>query len=307
MCKHLNNLKNPAAVFLLALAIGWSLDCTEVFGQYGGGVPKEGQGIDVKERIGEYVNGNIGFYDEYNNHVRLADYLNNDRPIMLSFNYSNCPQLCHTQLREMSFALKDIGLVPGKDFEIVSISIDPNEQVVRARETKQKYLDFYDRPETANGWHFLTGKNKNIKKQAESVGVSYKYIRETNTYSHSAVFIMISPEGKIVRYVYGLSFEPKTIELALTEAGEGKIGSSINKGFLLTGCFLYNKYTGKYTFRWMRLMQWAGGLTVVVLAITLIPYWIRRNNSDSNSETEKSGVSEISEQAKNSINGEHRD
>ncbi len=289
------------AAVLLAVAVcsltGWNeLDAQTQ------GVPQAGQDINVRERIGDYVDGNIGFYDEYNNFVKLSDYLNNDRPIMLSFNYSNCPQLCHTQLREMSFALKDINLVPGKDFEIVSISIDPNEQVVRARETKEKYLTFYDRPETANGWHFLTGDSKNIKKQATSVGVSYKYVRATKTYSHSAVFVMISPKGKIVRYVYGLSFEPKTIELALTEAGEGKIGSSINKGFLLTGCFFYNQYTGKYTFRWMQLMRIAGGFTVVVLLCGLVPYWIRRNRSVAVTKQDAATDLEIEKQT---IDGEH--
>ena len=245
--------------------------------QYSNEVPEAGQGIEVKEaeNIGKYVPKGIEFFDEENLRVSLGDYLNNGRPVMLSFNYSNCPKLCHTQLSNMAYSLQDIGLKPGRDFEIVSISIDPNEQATRAKKTKQKYLDLYGKYETANGWHFLTGSRENIKAQADSVGVSYRYIRESKSYSHSAVFVMLAPDGKIVRYIYGLEVKPKVLELALTEAGQGKIGSPINKGFLLTGCFVYDEFTGQYTMRWMGLMRIAGGLTAYVVFVWLIPGWAR--------------------------------
>ena len=259
-------------VALLLLSVGSS-----AIGQDANRVPEPGQGIEVKEaeHIGKYVPQRIEFFDEQHKRVSLSDYLNNDRPIMLSFNYSNCPKLCHTQLSNMAYSIQDIGLVPGKDFEIVSISIDPTEQSAKALKTKQKYLDLYGRQETANGWHFLTGSKGNIKLQADSVGVSYRYIPESNSYSHSSVFIMLAPDGKIVRYIYGLEVEPRVLELALTEAGQGKIGSPINKGFLLTGCFVYDQFTGQYTMQWMGLMRIGGGLTAYLVFLFLVPVWAR--------------------------------
>jgi protein SCO1/2 len=239
-------------------------------------VPAAGRGIEANDSLlGEFVPTDIKFYDEQNNVVQLGDYLKKGRPVMLSFNYSNCPQLCHTQLSNMTFALKDIRLVPGRDFEIVSISMDHLEQTSRARQTKEKYLTLFDRMETANGWHFLTGKRENIRAMADAVGVRYRYIPKTKSYSHSAVFVMISPKGKIVRYVYGLDFEPKTLELALTEAGQGKIGSPINQGFLLTGCFVFDEFTGKYTMKWMGLMRIGGILTALGVFIWLVPMMVR--------------------------------
>ncbi len=245
--------------------------------QYKNEVPEAGKELEVREAecIGKFIPDDITFYDEYNNVTTLGDFLNNGRPIMLSFNYSNCPKLCSTQLSNMVYSLKDMNLVPGRDFEIVSISIDPTEQSKRAFDTKEKYVTLYGRPETSNGWHFLTGKQANIRKQADSVGVSYRYIPESRSFSHSAVFIMISPKGKIVRYIYGLEVEPKVLELALTEAGEGKIGSPINKGFLLTGCFVYDQFTGQYTMQWMGLMRIAGALTAYGVFIWLVPAWLR--------------------------------
>lgn len=244
-------------------------------------MPSEGEGIGVDEKLGNVINGRIKFHDSENRLVNFGDFFDGQRPVMLSFNYSDCPKLCSVQLTNMTQSLREIDFEVGKDFDVVSISIDPNEQTSRARETKDKYAGMYNRAGSEIGWHFLTGDRADIKAVADQCGFRYKYIAEQKLYSHPPVFILISPEGKIVRYIHGLDYDPDTMRQALIEAAEGKIGSAINYLSYGIGCFSYNDSTGKYTFQAMAVMRIGGLITVLGLLVTLVPYWFFRRNSDS--------------------------
>lgn len=247
-----------------------------VWSQIKNTIPKEEEGTGVEPREGQMISPNWSFTDEQNRFVRMKDYFDGKRPIILSFNYSDCPKLCSVQLEKMALALRDVQLFSDKDFQVISVCIDPTETPKRAREAKDKFTKYYNKPDYHGGWHFLTGSERQVRGLAEQCGVTYKYIPEQKLYSHPPVFLLISPEGKIVRYIYGLEYEPKTIRQALIEATEGKIGPSINRLEYLIGCYMYNDSTGQYTFQAMALMRIGGILTIVGLAIGLVPYWLFR-------------------------------
>lgn len=238
--------------------------------------PEVTKGVGVEPHLGETLDLEIGFHDTRNNYVKLKEFFDGKKPVILSFNYSNCPKLCSVQLENMTLALREVDFTAGKDFEVISISIDPKESVSRARDTKARYTKLYNRPGSESGWHFLTGDQQDIEYITNLCGFKYKYIARQKLYSHSPVFILLSPEGKIVRYIHGLDYEPVTIERALTEAADGKIGSPINRLSYALGCFVFDESTGKYTAQVMGIMRLAGGLTVVLLLATLVPYWFFR-------------------------------
>ena len=248
--------------------------------------PDVGKNIGVRSKTGDFIPGDITFNDEENRFVEIGRYFDGKQPVMLSFNYSNCPKLCSVQLENMTSTLLQIGFKVGEDFQVVSVSIHPNEQTSRARKTKEKYTDQYNQPGTEDGWHFLTGKKANIKRLTDTCGFEFKYVPSQKLFSHPPVFILVSPEGKIVRYIHGLDYDPDTIEKALIESAAGKIGSPINMLAYGMGCFLYDPATGKYAFQAMSIMRIGALITVIALIVGLVPYWfLRRGNQDAKQDT----------------------
>ena len=199
----------------------------------------------------------------------------------------------------MTDALREIDFEVGKDFQIVAVSIDPKEQLVRAREMRDRFSGLYNRPGSEDSWHFLISDKNMVKELAKDCGVRYKYVKRQKLYSHPPVFLLISPQGKIVRYIHGLQYEPTTISRALIEAAEGKIGSPINRFTFVTGCFLFDESTGKYTFAAMGLMRVAGLFTIFCLAITIVPYWLVKRN--------KNDKGEVDPEDSTSTNKEHKE
>ncbi|MFK7769703.1 MAG: SCO family protein [Mariniblastus sp.] len=243
--------------------------------------PVAAEDIGVDSKLGDMIPMSLRFKDQNNRQVQLGDYFDGEHPVLLSFNYSDCPKLCSVQLQNMTLALREISQVAGKDFQIVSISMDPKEQTSRALETKKKFTKMYNKKGTDDGWHFLTGKAANISKAADVCGFRYKYIRKQKLFSHPPVFILIAPDGKIARYVHGLSYDPDVMEKAIDETADGIIGKPVNILSYGLGCFLFDESTGKYTFQAMTAMRLGGALTALLLVITLVPYWFfRRGQTD---------------------------
>ena len=245
-------------------------------------VPRATQGTGVEPKIGTMIDPDIHFHDHDNRFVKIGDYFG-DKPLMLSFNYSNCPKLCSVQLENMVKCLARIKFQVGVDFDMVSVSIDPLEQSSRSREQKDKYVHMYNQGESINGFHFLTGEEEAIDYLADLCGFKYKYVPSQKLYSHPPVFILVAPDGKIVRYIPGLTYEPDTIEKALIETSEGKIGgSAFDWASYALGCFVFDESRGKYTFQAMALMRAGAVLTIVGLVVGLLPYWFfRKGSSDS--------------------------
>lgn len=261
-------------------------------------IPEALADVGVEERTNKPLPLAAVFRNSDGEEVALGEFFNADRPVILTLTYTDCPMLCHLQLDGLVETLKDVSLNPGEDFEIVNISIDPSEPPERARQTKQKHVRAYGRSGTADGWHFLVGKEENVRRVADAVGFQYKWVPERNEYAHAAAIMICTPDGRVSRYLYGVQFPANTMRLSLVEASQGQIGSPLDQ--LLLYCFHYDAASGKYSPVAIRIMQVGGFFTLAALLVGLVPYWVRRGrrrtrphstNNSRSSATDDSAVS----------------
>ncbi len=258
------------ATFLL----GALLMCPmEAFAQRQEPLPKELEGVGITEHLGSSVPRDLVFNDERGQKVKLGDYLDKKIPTILTLNYSNCPMLCSVQLNGFVKGLRDLKLPLGERFQIITVSLDPTETPERASKTKARYLEQYGRPGAEAGWHFLVGEEKNVRTLASTVGFGYRYSEERKEYLHSPALILLSPEGKVSRYLYGLVYDAKTLRLGILEASEGKEVSTVDK--LVLFCFHYDSQAGKYAPVARNVMRLGGGLFLLVLLTVLGVFWLR--------------------------------
>jgi protein SCO1/2 len=260
-------------LFGLILLAGFLLVPGQVTAQMKRQLIEDQEGVDVIERTGVDLPLDLVFTDDRGQRRVLFDLFDGKRPVLLSLNYSDCPMLCSIQWQNMTNTLKSMGFQPKRDFQIVSISLDPNETPAKARESKAKYVALYDLPETADGWHFLVGEYENIKKVADTIGFRYKRIANGH-FVHPPLVVLCSPGGKVVRYIHGLEVDAGVLDQALIEASEGKIGSPINR--FLFACYQFNTMTGQYTPNAMFLMKVGGAGMVILVVACLLPYWLGR-------------------------------
>lgn len=230
--------------------------------------PPELEGVGIDEKLNQPVDLNLEFIAENGYPVRLGDYFHKGRPVILNLVYYTCPMLCNLVLNGQTTALRSIPWTPGNEFEVVTISINPTEHFGMAREKKAVYLNSYDRP--APGWHFLVDKDQNVKKLADEVGFRYKYDPRQGQYAHAAAIMLLTPEGRVSRYLYGIRFSPRDLRLALTEAGEGKFGFTEQ---LLLLCFHYDPQARSYVLFAANVMRGGGALVVLILAFVLWRLW----------------------------------
>ena len=238
--------------------------------------PDELEGVGIEERLGEVLPLDRLFRNSQGQKVALGELFNNDRPLLLSLTYTDCPMLCHLQLDGLVESLKQLPLQPAEDFAIVNISIDPLETPSRARQTKQKHIQAYGDVSTAAGWHFLTGEEQDIRAVAQAVGFQYKWVEDRKEYAHAAAIIVCTPRGVVSRYLFGVSYPGSTLRLSIVEASEGKVGSTFDQ--ILLFCFHYDAATGRYSPIAFRIMQMGGLVTLAALATGLLPFWLRRNS-----------------------------
>lgn len=231
-------------------------------------VPQQLQGVDVKEQLGRELPRSLGFRDASGRSLVLGELFDGRHPVILTLNYSNCPMLCSLQLNGLVTGLKEVEWGINQDYRIVTVSLDPNEPAELSLRTQNRYLTQYGRPEARGGWHFLSGSEANVKAYAEAIGFSYRYDEQRKEYAHPAAIALASPDGRIMRYLYGLEYSPKTVRLSLVEASEGRIGSTLDR--LILYCFHYDATEGRYAPVARRLMQLGGGGFVALLAGFLI-------------------------------------
>jgi protein SCO1/2 len=223
------------------------------------------EAIDVSEHLGEVLDKDLTFVDHEGKAVRIGDYFDGERPVLLTLNYYRCPVLCNVQLNGLTDALHAFDWVPGDEhFRIVTVSIDPREGTEIASAKRASHLKALDRGDDI-GWDFLTGDALNIKLLAAQVGVSYAYDAEQDQYVHFAAIVFLAPDGKIVRYVYGLTYEPKDLKFGLIEASEGRVGTTIDR--IILSCFHYDATIGRYGPFAFGLMRLGGVLTIVLLGL----------------------------------------
>ena len=217
--------------------------------------------VGIDQKLGSQAPLDLEFRDEAGSTVRLGQYFGGKKPVLLSLVYYRCPGLCTMTLNGMAAAFKPLAFTAGKEFDVVTVSIDPKETPQLATEKKAQYLKRYGRPGAETGWHFLTGDEASIHALAHSVGFRYVYHPETDQYTHAAGIMLLTPGGKVARYFYGLEYSARDLRLAMVEASEEKIGSLADVVSLL--CYQYDPMTGKYGVPIMRTLRAAAVLTVL--------------------------------------------
>lgn len=230
-------------------------------------VPEELKDVGIQEKIGEQIDLNLIVTNEKGEKVALSTFFNSQHPVILSPVYFDCSSLCNFHLNGLTETLKSVDWSPGKQFEVIAFSFDSKESSVVASAKKENYLKLYGRQGTENGWHFVTADANTVKKITESVGFKYKWNEQVKEWAHASAAIVISPQGKISRYLHGIQFEPRDVKLALNEAANGKVGNIVDSAMLF--CFKYDSHNSKYGLQVFNVMKLAGAITVVALALWL--------------------------------------
>lgn len=223
--------------------------------------------VDIEQKLDGQLPLDAVFRDETGAAVRLGD-LYGERPVLLAFVYYGCPMLCTLVLNGVVRVLNGVTLTPGKDFDVVAISINPDETPEMAANKKAVYLKEYHRKGTEAGWHFLTGEESEIRRATDAAGFKYVYDPASKEYAHASAIYVTTPEGRLARYFFGIEYPARDLKLALVEASKGKIGGLVDR--ILLFCFHYDPVTGKYSLMIMRLVRIAGVLTILGMAAAII-------------------------------------
>jgi protein SCO1/2 len=229
--------------------------------------------VGIEQHLDAQLPLDTMFRDETGRVVRLREYANGSRPILLVFMYYRCPMLCSMVMEGVTSTLTALKFDAGKEYDVVTISIDPRDTPRDAAAKKDKYVKRYGRLGTASAWHFLTGPESAIRKVADAAGFQYAYDPQSDQFAHGASLIVLTPGGRVSRYLYGFEYNPRDVRLALVEASANKIGSVTDAVLLL--CYHYDPVTGKYSRVAMNIVR-AGGLATVAGLAGFIFVMVRR-------------------------------
>ncbi len=259
-----SRVPRPAFRVPILLALGLAL-AVPAFAQDTQALRKQ---IGIDQKLDSQVPPGLSFKDETGKDVKLADYFGR-RPILLSLVFYNCQGACTKVLESLSIAFKGMMKADaGKDFEVVTVSIHPLETPKMAFETKQVYMDMYGRPHDAGGWHFLTGSQENIQALAKAVGFRYTYDPVKDRITHPVGIMILTPDGRVSRYFYGIEYPPKILLPALEEAGRGRIGEKVEPQFW--GCVQYDPRTHRYSLIVVQVLKYLGIATVLILGGSIL-------------------------------------
>jgi protein SCO1/2 len=225
-------------------------------------IPAALREIGFDQNIDQRVPLDTTFRNEVGATVRLGDYFGT-KPVVMVFAYYDCPMLCTQVINGLSSALGTMSLNPGTDFEIVTVSFNPHDTPATATAKKAVYLERYKRAGAADGWHFLTGDQAQIDRLTKAAGFRYVWDAETKQYAHPSGVIVLTPDGRLSKYLFGIEYGPRDLRLGIVEASEGKIGTPVDA--LLLYCYHYDPMTGKYGLVIMRSMRVAGVATVLAM------------------------------------------
>ena len=228
---------------------------------------KENVGVD--EHLGETIDTGLEFQNHFGKTITLAEYVKGDKPVIVTLNYYSCDTLCSVQLNSLLDGLKDLEWISGEEFRTVTISIDPDETASLAGRKRANYLEQLGKKGAE--WSFLVGEQTQITEIAKGFGYRYFYDEKSKQYAHPAVIMILSPNGQISRYLYGLDYTSQDLKFALMEAAEGKIGTTLDR--VILSCFIYDNSTGKYTKDVRQLMKMAGLTTVFFLSLMVTVLW----------------------------------
>lgn len=236
-------------------------------------LPPALEGVGIDQKLDAQAPLDLVFRDEYGRQAPLSSYFG-ERPVLLALVYYQCPMLCTQVLNGVEMSLKAVSFNPGRDFEVVVVSFDPRDTAELAEAKKRNYLRRYGRPDTANGWHFLTGEETNIKALAHAVGFRYRWDAATRQFAHASGIFLLTPEGRVSRYFFGVDYPPRDLRLGLIEASQRKIGNAADA--LLLFCYHYDPATGKYGAIVMNMLR-LGAASFLVLGTVFFYFLWRRN------------------------------
>jgi protein SCO1/2 len=238
-------------------------------------VPAPLRDIGFDQHLDQMLPLDTVFTDEHGQSVRIGQYFGS-KPVVLAFVYYTCPMLCTQVLNAMSSTLGVLSLDPGKDFEIVLVGFDPRETPAQAAAKKAETMERYKRPGAEGGWHFLTGSEASIKNVTSAAGFRYVWDEQTKQFAHPTGIIVVTPDGRPARYLFGIEYGPRDVRFALLEASAGRIGSVADS--LLLYCYHYDPMTGRYGVYIMRTLRIAGIATVLLITMFII-VMVRREKS----------------------------
>ncbi len=230
-------------------------------------LPPQLQGIGIEQHLGAQIPLNTQFVDQTGAPVVLRS-LFTSRPVVLALVYYECPMLCNQILSGVVAGLRPLALKAGRDFDVIAISINPNET---AQEADEKLSGYAQRYGSSTGWHFLTGTDASIRAVADSVGFHYRYDPRTKLYIHASGILTATPDGRVSRYLYGVTYTPKDLKLALMESANHRIGSPVDQ--ILLFCYHYDPATGKYGAMAMRALRISSLIVLCVLTFGLVVLW----------------------------------
>ncbi len=247
------------------------------------------QQIDVEERLGETIPLDIRFTNHAGEEIPLKKYFNQGKPVALVLAYYECPMLCTLVLNGLTTAAYKTKLKLAEDYQILTVSIDPGETSELAAAKKRAHMKMLEKNPADSGWAFFVGKQDQITQLAEAIGFKYYYDEKRDEYAHPALVTLLTEKGKISRYLYGIEFKPLDLKLGLLEAGEGRVGSSLDK--LILYCYHYDPDADGYTVLAGNVMKLGGVATLIILGLFLGVLWLReirkRKHTD---QTQKAGA-----------------
>ena len=267
---------NRTAVILVLLA---ATACTQAWGQaMTKGImspptnvrPPSLQNVGIEQHLDGQVPPDLAFVDDTGRAVKLGDYFGK-KPLILNLVYYNCTMLCGEALAGLTGAMKMVKFDVGNQFDVLTVSFNPRETPEIAAAKKQDYLKRYGRPGAASGWHFLTGPAESINALTKAVGFQYQYDPKLNQYAHATAIMVLTPQGRISRYFYGVDYPPKDLRMGLVEASQGKIGNAVDQ--VLLYCYHYDPATGKYGAIVNNILRLGAGLTILLLGALLLVLW----------------------------------
>lgn len=244
------------------------------------GLPAQLQSVGIDQKLGSQLPLDAEFKDENGEIVKLGSFFNQKKPVVLALVYYECPMLCNEVLNGLTGSLKGISFDAGKDFDVIAISFDAreNDKPELAKNKKENYLNRYERAGAENGWHFLTGAQSEIDKVTQAAGFKYQFDEKTNQFAHAGGVMVVTPDGKMSRYLYGIDYAPKDLKFALMESSEGKIGNAADQLFLY--CFHYDPASGKYGLAILRAMRIAAVATVLGIVGMMLVFWRTNKNKE---------------------------
>jgi protein SCO1/2 len=231
--------------------------------------------VGIEQHLDSQIPPDLAFVDDAGHPVKLGDYFGK-KPLILNLVYYNCPMLCGEELAGLSSAMRVVKFDLGKEFDVVTVSFNPKETPELAAAKKQEYLKRYGRPNAAAGWHFLIGSAESINALTKAMGFQYQYDATKNQYAHATAIMVLTPQGRISRYFYGVDFPPKDLRMGLVEASQGKIGNAVDQ--VLLYCYHYDPAAGKYGAVVSNMLKIGGALMVLIL-VGMILIFLRLEKS----------------------------